>query len=76
MKENTKKEESMIQMYFHCRNCMSGKLEVGAYERGLDFEKGIEVYCPDCEDVVARFKVDLPELECECCKCEGEESED
>ena len=32
-----------IKLYFHCRNCMSGKLAVGLTD------EGIQVFCEDCK---------------------------
>lgn len=41
------KDKPRIQLYFHCKTCMSGKLAVGWTAEGL------QVFCENCEKNVA-----------------------
>lgn len=43
---------SRIKLYFHCKTCMSGRLEVGWTI------EGIQVYCKDCEKNVIDLDFD------------------
>lgn len=41
-----------IDLYFHCKTCMTGKLTVGWTTEGL------QVYCEDCENNVIDIDFD------------------